>query len=559
MKRSWPVDVLVFLSVLCLPAVAGAQALPFASTGTARASSAAPDEHPSENPSADLSVPLQDLMQKAQKRYLEGSNLIKSGESAKARVEFNKAIDMLLESEWDISSNPSLSRFFLDLVRKIHQDESRYLQSEEPVEEKTEGAVVDELSALELVPIKVDPSLQGMVESDLASTKYDIPIVLNEKVLQSMNFWLNKGKKYFNDGLIRSGRYREMIERTFREESLPMDLLYLAHVESLFKTNAVSRTRNRGIWQFGKGTAVRYGLKVNNYIDERSDPEKSTRAAAKYLTDLYGMFKDWDLVLAAYNWGEGKVQRLIDRSGKNSFWDLMELRRNFPLETKNHVPLIQASVILGHNPEKYGFPKDLDHPIAYDKVVVDRPIDLRSAAKLLGISLEDLKGLNPALRGLSTPAGYPNFELKVPEGIDSDLSQRIAALPAVKFKPPAELPGRYKVQTGDTLTQIAIRFHTTVAAIQTTNGIKSPKSLRVGSWLQVPGSSGTRKVSPGTHIASKRIPSTIKGPAKGRLASTRKITPSHITPKKKTASAKTTPKPKPANQRAAVKGTRSGS
>jgi len=559
MKRSWPVDVLVFLSVLYLPAMAEAQALPFTSTATARASSAAPDERPSENPSADLSVFLPDLMQKAQKRYLEGSNLIKSGESAKARAEFNKAIDMLLESQWDISSNPDLNRFFRDLVRKIHQDESRYLQSEEPVEEKIEGAVVDELSKLELIPIKVDPSLTDLVETDLASTKYDIPIVLNEKVLQSLNFWLNKGRKFFTDGLIRSGRYREMIERVFREESLPMDLLYLAQVESLFKTNAVSRTRNRGIWQFGRGTAVRYGLKVNSYIDERSDPEKATRAAAKYLTDLYGMFKDWDLVLAAYNWGEGRVQRLIDRSGKNSFWDLMELRRNFPMETKNHVPLIQASVILGRNPEKYGLPKELDPPLTYDKVVVSQAIDLRSAAKLLGISIEELKGLNPALRGLSTPAGYPNFELKIPAGINAEIGQKIAALPAVKFKPPAELPGRYKVQAGDTLTLIALRFHTTVAAIQAANDIKSPKSLQVGRWLQVPAASGARNASSSTLIASRRIPSTIKSPAKGKLASSNKAAPSRSTPKKKTAAAKPIPKPKPANQSASVKGSRSGS
>jgi len=141
-----------------------------------------------------------------------------------------------------------------------------------------------------------------------------------------------------------------MIAEAFKTESIPLDVMYLAQVESLFKTKAVSRARARGIWQFGRGTAIRYGLKVNRYIDERSDPEKSTRAAARYLSDLYAMFKDWNLVLAAYNWGEGKVQRLVDRSGRNDFWDLLELKRNFPKETKNHVPLIMASIILARNP-----------------------------------------------------------------------------------------------------------------------------------------------------------------------------------------------------------------
>ncbi len=495
-------------------------------------------------------------MQKAQKKYLEGSNLIKSGESAKARAEFNRAIDMLLQSEWDISSNPALSRFFLDLVRRIHQDESRYLLPEDVVEEKSEGAAVDELSKIELIPIKIDPSLQEVVEADLASTKYDIPIVLNEQVLQSLNFWLNKGKKFFTGGLIRSGRYREMIERIFREESLPLDLMYLAQVESLFKTNALSRARARGIWQFGKGTAIRYGLKVNSYVDERSDPEKSTRAAAKYLTDLYGMFKDWNLVLAAYNWGEGKVQRLVTHSGLNDFWDLMDLRRNFPTETKNHVPLIQASVILGRNPEKYGFPRELDPPLTYDKIPVARPIDLRAAARLLGISLEELKDLNPSLRGLSTPANDPNFELKVPSGANAETNRKIAALPAVKFKPPAELPGRYKVRAGDTLTQIALRFHTTVASIQSANDIKSPRSVQAGTWLRVPGPSGAKSPPQRTRMSSTRIPSTIKTPAKARITAARKVTPSPA--RRKAASSKPAPS-RPASQSAAAKVPKPGS
>lgn len=528
MRRSWPVDVLVVFFVFFAPVMAVAASI-----------SAAPvDDRSSIDTPADVPASLQDLIQNSQKRYLAGSNLIKSGESARAREEFNKAIDMLLESEWDIASTPALNRFFMDLVRRIHQDESRYLQPEEAETEKTESAVVDELSKIELIPIKVDPSLVEVAEADLASTRYDLPIVLNDSVLQSLNFWLNKGKRYFADGLVRSGRYREMIERVFREASLPTDLMYLAQVESLFKTNALSRARARGIWQFGRGTAIRYGLKVNSYIDERSDPEKSTRAAARYLSDLYDMFKDWDLVLAAYNWGEGKVQRLIDRSGRNNFWDLMELRRNFPKETKNHVPLIHASVILARNPEKYGFPKDLDPPMTYDKLAVSKPIDLRAAAKILGITLDELKALNPALRGLSTPAGYPDFELNVPAGVDPDAGRKVAALPAVKFKPPPESAGRYKVQAGDTLSKIAIRFHTTVAALQAANDIKSPKSLRVGSLIHVPGSA--RKPSTNTRMSTAQSNGKAPAPAKTRPTASKKPSAARAkpSPTRKSAPAK---------------------
>ena len=159
----------------------------------------------------------------------------------------------------------------------------------------------------------------------------------------------------------------------------------LAQVESLFKPHAVSRAQAKGIWQFGKGTAIRYGLKVTRDVDERSDPEKSTRAAARYLNDLFAMFKDWNLVLAAYNWGEGKVQRLIKSTGLSDFWQLVDLRRKLPAETKNHVPLIQASVILGRNPEYFGLPTELDPPLKYAEVSVSKPIDLRAAAKVLAV------------------------------------------------------------------------------------------------------------------------------------------------------------------------------
>ena len=523
MKRSWPVYALLSFFACYPPVRASAQTSSVASLsppapgGSPTASGTTPEERP-----AELSTPLQDLMQKSWKTYLNGSDLIKSGESAKARAEFDRAIDMLLRSEWDITSTPDLNRFFQNLVRRIYQDESLYLQPEDTTAEKTEGAVVDELSKLELIPIKIDPSIREVVEADLASTKYDIPIVLNEQVMQSLNFWLNKGRRYFHDGLVRSGRYRDMIERVFREASLPRDLMYLAQVESLFKTNALSRARARGIWQFARGTAIRYGLKVDSYVDERSDPEKSTRAAAMYLTDLYGMFKDWDLVFAAYNWGEGKVQRLIDRSGKDNFWDLLDLRRNFPRETRKHVSLIQASIILARNPEKYGFPKELDPPLTFEKISVSKAIDLRAAAKLLGISLDELKELNPSLRGLSTPANYPGFELKVPAGADSEVGQKIAALPAVKFRPPPELPGRYKVQPGDTLSGIALRFHTTAGAIQAANDIRSPKSLRAGTWLRVPSSSASRSVSRSAKLSSQRIPSKIKTPPKAKIPIARK-------------------------------------
>ncbi|NWG12007.1 MAG: transglycosylase SLT domain-containing protein [Acidobacteria bacterium] len=484
----------------------------------------------------DIPENFRELVRRAQKCYSEGSEYIKAGESAKARARFNDAVDILLESGWDLSSSPVLHRFFQDLLQQIHQDESRYLQPQAGAEEKQEEAVVDELERLDLIPISVDPALEHLVEADIAASRYDIPIVLNEAVLKALNYWLGKGRPYFVDGIKRSGRYRELIENVFQAESIPLDLLYLAQVESLFKTNAVSRARARGIWQFGRWTAIRYGLKVNRHIDERSDPEKSTWAAARYLNELYSIFRDWTLVLAAYNCGEGKVQRLIERTGRNDFWDLLELRRNFPRETRNHVPLIMASIILARHPEKYGLPLETDPPIAFDRVPISKPTDLRAISKLLGTSLQQLRELNPALRSQTTPPGYPDFELRIPAGTSPEVYAQLAALPEVKIRPEPIYGDRYRVRPGDTLSGIAARLGISIAALQEENGITSPRSLRAGTWLSVPQArtrtSSARQskslVSPGA--ASPRLSSSARKTGVPKTSSVRPSSPPSSNP-----------------------------
>lgn len=444
--------------------------------------------------------PMLDLMKEATAKYLEGSNLIKAGNPDGAREAFNYAVDLVLKSEWDIKSTPVLDRFFEDLISRIADDESQYLFVPSETVEETESAVVDELDELDLIPIQINTSLQHDLVSDLAKTKYEIPITINDMVLKSLNFWLNSGRKHFVDGLMRSGKYLSIIEKVFQEESIPLDLMYLAQVESLFKTNAYSKARAKGIWQFGEATARRYGLKVTRDVDERSDPEKSTRAAARYLKDLFAMFKDWNLVLAAYNWGEGKVQRLIKTTGLKDFWQLIDLNRKVPKETRNHVPLIQASVILARNPEKYGLPTKLDPPLRYHEVSVSKPIDLRMAAKVLGTSVDELKKLNPALRGNTTPANYPDFRLKVPIDTDSEQHAKLASLPAAKVRLAADSSGRYRIRRGDTLSGIAARHGVTVAALCRENNLTPQSKIIAGKWLQIPSrqSSSSRRATAGS-------------------------------------------------------------
>ena len=435
---------------------------------------------------SNVPVGMMELMKASRSKYLEGSALIKIGDSDQAQEAFNTAVDLMLQSNWDLTSNSVLKEYFQDLIQRIQQDESRYLLVPFEADEELESAMADELNDLDLVPITIDPELQDALTADLAKNKYEIPITINEMVLKSLNIWLNRNRKVFEDGLMRSGRYRPMIEKIFREESIPLDLMYLAQVESMFRPHAVSKAKAKGIWQFGKGTAIRYGLKVTRDVDERSDPEKSTRAAARYLNDLFAMFKDWNLALAAYNWGEGKVQRLINNTGMNDFWQLVDLRRRLPEETKNHVPLIQASVILGRNPEKYGFPTELDPPLQYTEVSVSKPIDLRAAAKLLSTSIEELKKLNPSLRGLRTPANYPNFQLKVPADSDPEVREKLAALPSAKVKFASTSSCRHKVRSGETLYGIAARYKVEVDELRRANNLSAKMMLKAGVWLQLP-------------------------------------------------------------------------
>jgi membrane-bound lytic murein transglycosylase D len=429
---------------------------------------------------------IMDLIRTSQAKYADGSNLIKSGESEKARQSFNEAVDMILQSNWDLASTPKLNIYFQELIQRVQEDESLYLLGPSDKDDQIENAVVDDLDNVDLIPIQVDPALRNSLAEDLAKTKYEIPITINEMVVKSLDFWLNGGRKFFADGLVRSGKYKPIIEKVFREESIPLDLMYLAQVESLFKPHAVSKAQAKGIWQFEKDTAIRYGLKVTKDVDERSDPEKSTRAAARYLNDLFATFKDWNLALAAYNWGEGKVQRLIESTGLKDFWQLVDLRRRLPEETKNHIPMIQASVILARNAEKYGLPTKLDPPLKYSEVSVSKPIDLNAAAKALSTTIDELKKLNPALKGSTTPANYPDYQLKIPAGTDSKAPERLNALPAAVFKPASDEYSKHKVKPGENLVKIAAQHHVTIAEIEKANHLSSKDKLLAGTSIKVP-------------------------------------------------------------------------
>jgi membrane-bound lytic murein transglycosylase D len=273
-----------------------------------------------------------------------------------------------------------------------------------------------------------------------------------------------------------------MIQSVFRAEGLPLDLAYVPLIESAFKPNALSRTRAKGVWQFMKGTALENGLKHDWYIDERSDPEKATYAAAKYLKSLARMFDgDWHLALASYNSGPGRVQRAMKRGNAADFWDLVDRPKLLPRETREYVPMILAAIIIARNPAQYGMSFTAETPIQYDKVKVPPAVDLRRVAEWSGSSIDEIQALNPELRRWTTPVRYA-YEVKVPSGSGAKLEDRISSasqseLTAVKW---------YAVRRGETLTTIARKLRVSRTDLAEANRLTVKSRVGPGQMLIIP-------------------------------------------------------------------------
>jgi membrane-bound lytic murein transglycosylase D len=329
---------------------------------------------------------------------------------------------------------------------------------------------------------------------------FDIPIEVNDRVRAWIDRYSRAHKDSFNAGLRRSGLYLDRFREIFAEEGLPQDLVYMAHVESGYKTTAYSRAHARGIFQFIAATARRYGLRVDYWADERADPEKSAHAAARYMKDLHEEFGDWYLALAAYNAGEGKIRRAIARTGKRDFWSIARTRY-IRRETKNHIPAILAATLLSKEPGKYGLTLEREPAIEYETITVDGAADLRVLARCAGTDLETMRRLNPALRRNQTPP-KGRTDLRVPPGTGETT---YAALEAV---PPSErvLYTRHRVRKGDTLSQIGRRYGVSVRSIQQTNNMGRRTLIRVNQTLLVPTSSASRYADLGPAAPSDTVP-----------------------------------------------------
>ncbi len=325
---------------------------------------------------------------------------------------------------------------------------------------------------------------------------FDIPIIRNEKVETYIRFFNVAIRDRFEQWLHRLGRYWPHVESIFKEFDLPSDLVYLSLVESGFNPHAYSRARATGPWQFMKSTARLYGLRVDEYVDERRDPIKSTVAAARYLRDLYDLFGTWPLALAAYNAGEGKVQRALEKARADSFWEIAKTRY-LRRETKDYVPRFMAATIIAKHPDQFGFSAVPPDPHEFEEVAVRRPLHLKEVAKVTGVPYAELRRLNPELRKDVTPPTDPVYLLKVPVAMKEQIEQALDRVPTWKptrTSPPKKGQGLvrrgegngtwYRVQAGDSLWKIAKRFQMSVKDLVALNRLASRK-IKPGDLLTV--------------------------------------------------------------------------
>ena len=327
------------------------------------------------------------------------------------------------------------------------------------------------------------PEVKEAVQSDLKTAGHDIPIPLNQRVLSYVELFQGRLHDYIEEGMKRGSKYLPMIQNVFRAEGLPLDLAYVPLVESAFKPNAVSRVKAKGVWQFMRGTGIENGLRHDWYIDERSDPEKATVAAAKYLTSLNKLFRgDWYLALASYNGGPGRLQRAMKKVGVGDFWKLAEKPKVLPRETREYVPMILAAIVVARNPSQYGFNFELDSPPAYDKITLPRPVDLRRIAEWADTTIDEIQALNPELRRWTTPVRDDQYELKVPPGTADQILAQLDDAPPIDL---ASLKW-YTVKSGETLPAIARKLHVSSADLAEANYITTKSRVAAGQKLMVP-------------------------------------------------------------------------
>lgn len=482
------------------------------------------------------------LIHSADEHFAAGKKAIQESRKADARKEFDRSIEVLLTAPENIQDRARLQRRLEELIDSIYRYDVDELGSGQPEEEAAfERSPLDSIRDM---TFPIDPSLRNRVQDQIRMTASQLPLEVPDPVVSFVNYFSStQGKKILMAGLRNAGKYKPMIDRILREEGVPQELIYLAQAESGFQPRARSYKECVGLWQFAGFRGREYGLTQNGVIDERMDPEKATRAAARHLRDLYNHFGDWYLAMAAFNCGPGCVDQAVMRTGYADYWTLLRLGV-LPSETKNYVPIILAMTVMAKNPHDYGLDDVVPaEPVDYDTIELESATHLALLAQATDHPLSELRELNPSLMRLVAPSG---FSVHVPKGTSPLAEAAFRAVPASK----RDSWRIHRVDSDDTFASLAKRYGTLAASLSSANRDSLPEA---GSWAAVPvtypGDPVARARKPVARTSARGVkPAALPTPGKSQGTSSRgttaRTTTTRSTPTRRTSSAPAKPGPK---------------
>jgi membrane-bound lytic murein transglycosylase D len=485
------------------------------------------------------------VIARAEDHFRRGKLNLEDNKREQAREEFDRAVDSILESGFDVRASQKLQTYYLELVERIYREEVPLQQPNAPVntqlvaqntqtqeqkapppptigfrDQKFEPSPLDELSKVVLTEREKEVSGEDLVALEQAQKNVNFTFTLNPLIQQFINFYQGRNRSTMENGLRRSGQFMKLARKIFAEEGVPLDITWLGQVESAWKTRAYSSAAASGLWQFVPSTGRRFGLRQTAYVDERNSLEQSTRASARYLKFLANRYNgNWELAIAAYNTGEGNIDRAIARAGTANFWMIYPY---IAQETRNYVPNILAVILIAKNPEKYGF-KGIkpDASWSYDVVQVPTSTSLQLVADATDSNVDYIRSLNPELKRDMTPRG-DIYNVRIPAGRAKQFASLIQRIPPER----RETARLISVAPGEDWQSIANRTGFNAAQLQSMNSgidlksttklIAPSGSMKLTKWVRATGTAPAEAAPAGLGKVRARKGDTIASIAAAR-------------------------------------------